>query len=118
LINLSVLDAEVQRLNTLNRHIASKSNIDINDFDLLHSPAQGGILESNYFGSTVVRNNDIKNSVSKIERNLNNQKLKLKNLVASLEIKEAEDYLAKLSHINEYRDIQQTAKNQNNESDV
>lgn len=109
---LGVLDAEVQRLNTLNMHIASKSNLDINGFGLSNAPAQGGTVGDNYFTSSIVRSNDIKMSVSKTERNLETQKLKLKNLVASLEIKEAEEYLAKLSHINVSNAIKSTLKSQ------
>lgn len=112
LSKLSVLDAEVLRLNTLNTHIASRSDLDINDFDLSNEPARGGAIENNYFGSSIVRKNDIKKIVTKIERNLEKQKLKLKNLVASLEIKEAEEYLAQLSHINVSNAIKPTAKSQ------
>ena len=110
---LSVLDAEVLRLNTLNTHLALKSNIEIADFDLSNSPAQGGVIDSNYFGSTIVRKNDIQNSINRVERGLDKQKLKLKNLLASLEIKEAEDYLAKLSSTNDSR-VPQSAENNHN----
>ena len=110
---LSVLDAEVQRLNTLNKHIASKSNLDINNFDLQNAPAQGGVTESNYFGSSVVRNNDIKRGINKIEKGLEMQKLKLKNLVASLDIKEAEEYLAGLSNTSKPL-VVRSSENQNN----
>jgi murein DD-endopeptidase MepM/ murein hydrolase activator NlpD len=95
---LSVLDAEVQRLNTLSTHIASKNKLDITNFNLSNVPAQGGAIERKYFGSSVVRSNDIKQSVDKIERNIDKQKLKLKNLVVSLEIKEVEEFLENLSN--------------------
>ena len=98
LSKLSALDAEVQRLNTLSTHIASKSKLDIKAFNLSHVPAQGGAVDKSYYGAAIVRNNDIQKSVSIIERNLAKQKLKLRNLVVSLEIKEAEDYLSSLSN--------------------
>lgn len=99
LAKLGVLDAEVQRLNTLNTLIASKDSFDIKNFDLSNEPARGGVVEGSHFGSSIVRSNDIKKSVNKIESDLEKQKLKLKNLVASLEIKEAEEYLAGLSSV-------------------
>ena len=95
---LSVLDAEVQRLNTLSTFIASRSKININDFDLKKSPARGGAItaKNNYFGSAIVRGKDVKSSVKSIENSLEKQKIKLHNLVTSLEIQEAEDDLARL----------------------
>ena len=95
---LSVLDTEVHRLNSLGEFIASQKNLDIDNFDLFNVSVQGGVLKNNYFGSSIVRGNNIYKSVSKVERNLEKQRLKLKNLVVSLEIKEAEEYLKKLSN--------------------
>lgn len=96
---LSSLDAEVQRLNALGAHIASKQKIDVKDFSLKKAPARGGVIrtDKNHFGSAIVRKSDINNSLKGIENNLEKQKLKLKNLVTSLEVKEAEEYLAKLT---------------------
>lgn len=93
---LSVLDAEVQRLNTLSTFIASKSKVNIKDFDLNKSPARGGGVKAkdNYFGSAIVRQKDVKSSVKNIENSLESQKIKLNNIVTSIEIKEAEDDLA------------------------
>ena len=95
---LSVLDAEVQRLNTLSTFIASKSKVDIKDFELKIPPARGGAIKTtnNYFGSVIVRKKDVKSSVKNIENDLEKQKTKLHNLVTSLEIQEAEDDLARL----------------------
>jgi len=90
---LAILDAEVERLNALSNHIASRSKLDIQAFDLSNIPARGGTVENNYYGTSRVRSNNIENSVSKIERNLTIQKLKLKNILASLEINEAQNYL-------------------------
>jgi murein DD-endopeptidase MepM/ murein hydrolase activator NlpD len=96
---LSVLDAEVQRLNILNTHIASRSKLDIAKYGLENQPARGGGVASKHFKSRVVRQKDLNSSVIDIERALAKEKLKLKNLLASLEIKEAEDYLTSLSKI-------------------
>ncbi len=54
------------------------------------------LININHKGSSVVRKSDIKESVSAVESNLEKQKLVLKNLLASLEIKEAEEYLSQL----------------------
>ncbi len=94
---LSVLDAEVQRLNILNGALASKSKLDIDKFNLKNKPARGGARTSSYFGSSVVRDSDLKKSVKNIEIGVEKQKLKLKNLLATLEVKEAEKYLERLS---------------------
>ena len=96
---LSVLDAEVQRLNTLSTFIASKSKVDINDFELKKNPARGGAITAtnNYFGSAIVRRKDVNSSVKGIESGLEKQKIKLHNLVTSLEIQEAENDLDQLS---------------------
>jgi len=96
---LNLLDAEVQRLNTLSTFIASKSKVDIKDFGLKKAPARGGAISNNknYFGSAIVRKKDVKSSVKNIENSLARQKLKLHNLVTSLEIQEAENDIARLS---------------------
>ena len=97
LYKLSLLDAEVQRLNTLSAFIAKKSKVDIKDFGLKKAPARGGSIKStnNYFGSAIVHKKDVKSSVKDIENSIEKQKIRLHNLLTSLEIKEAEDDLAK-----------------------
>ncbi|MEE9309392.1 MAG: M23 family metallopeptidase [Cocleimonas sp.] len=102
---LSALDAEVQRLNTLSSFIATKNKVDINDFGLTNVPARGGAVfnvssasnTNSYFGSSIVRHKDVETSVKNLESKLEKQKNKLRNLVVSLEIREAEGYLSKLS---------------------
>lgn len=96
---LSTLDAEVQRLNELSTFLASKTQRDIKDFSLSNKPAMGGSNEINqYFGSTIIRKKNLLNNVKEIEKNLRKQRLKLSSLAASLEIKEAQAKLDKLSN--------------------
>jgi len=97
LYKLSGLDAEVQRLNALSTYIAQKNKVNINEYDLSHAPARGGSSKNSYFGSIIVRHKDVKTSIATIENDLEKQKIKLRNLVTSLEIKEAENYLSQLS---------------------
>jgi len=97
LTKLGVLDAEVQRLNTLSAHIASKNTLNIDDYNLANAPARGGVIVNNTSGSTIIRKKDINNNITNIEVSLSKQKLRLRNLVTSLEIKEAEEYLTRLS---------------------
>lgn len=94
---LTDLDAEVHRLNSLSTFIASKTQLDINDFSLSNKPAMGGSNTVNhYFGSSIIRKKDLVSNIKVIEKRLQKQKLKLSNLVATIEIKEAEANLAKL----------------------
>lgn len=95
---LSMLDAEVQRLNSLGTLIASKSKIDIDDFDLQHVPARGGALRAAniQFDSSIIREMDFENSIRNIQKELKKQYIQFNGFHISQEIEKAKKYLDQL----------------------
>ncbi len=81
--NVSTLEAEIDRLATLGKTIASKNEIDIAAFNLDQVPARGGyVSESNDLSSDYEKLNeaDLIKSMESIESRLNRQKVSFKIL--------------------------------------